>query len=114
MKPILLQAAALAAAAVLVITGLLWLTAGHRRMPILPVADTRPLELPQAGQPLVLRWEPAAGVTHYEVEVIEASTGLPALCGLTAETSWSPPVETSNLLDRNRNWLWRVSPGDGK
>lgn len=109
MKTIHLQTAALTAAAILALAGMLWFTAGSGRMPILPVDDASSLELPEPGAPLVLRWEPTAGAERYEVEIIEASTGLPALSGRTAHTYWSPG-EAAELLDRDREWLWRVTP----
>lgn len=109
MKPIHFQAAALAVAAVLAVALLLWLTAGSGRMPILPTDNAEPLELPAPGAPLVLRWEPTAGAQRYEVDIIEASTGLPALSGRTAELHWSPG-EAADLLDREKEWLWRVTP----
>ena len=108
MKPIHRQTAALAAAAAAVLGLLLWFTAGSDRMPILPVDDASPLELPSPGEPLVLSWEPVAGAAHYEVEIIESSTGLPALSGRTDETQWSPG-EAADLLDREKKWLWRVT-----
>ena len=109
MKPILLQAAALAAAALVAVALLLWLTADSGRMPILPTVDAEPLPLPEPGAPLILNWEPVVGALHYEVEIIEASTGLPALSGRTSETLWSPG-EAADLLDREKEWLWRVIP----
>ncbi len=114
MKPIHLQAAALAAAALLAVALVLWFTAGSGRMPILPTVDAEPLQLSQPGAPLVLRWEPVAGAQFYEVEIIEASTGLPALSGRTTETHWSPPDQAAELLDRDKDWLWRVTPVIGK
>jgi hypothetical protein len=108
MKSIHFQATVLAAAAVLAVALLLWFTAGSGRMPILPVADTRPLELPDPGSPLVLSWEPVAGAQGYEVQIIEADTGLPALTGRTSGTEWSPGA-AAELLDREKEWRWRVS-----
>jgi len=109
MKAIHLQAAALTAAAILAVAGLLWLSAGSSRMPILPLDDARPLELPEPGTPLVLHWVPEDGAVRYEVEIIEAATGLPALIGRTTETHWSPG-EAAELLDREKEWFWRVTP----
>lgn len=109
MKAIHLQAAAMAAAALLAVALLLWFTAGSARMPILPVDDASPLELPRPGAPLVLQWAPVGGAVRYEVEIIEAATGLPALSGRTAETHWSPGY-AADLLDREKVWLWRVTP----
>jgi hypothetical protein len=109
MKSIHIQATALAAAAVLAVALLLWFTAGGGRTPILPVDDARVLELPPPGEPLVLSWEPAPGTgLTYQVEIIEADTGLPALSGLTSETVWSPGP-AADLLDREKKWLWRVN-----
>lgn len=109
MKAIHLQTAALAAAALLAVALLLWFSAGSSRMPILPVDDARPLAFPEPGTPLVLRWVPADGAVRYEVEIIEAATGLPALIGRTTETYWSPG-EAAELLDREKEWFWRVTP----
>jgi len=108
MKPIHIQATALAAAAALAVASLLWFTAGSGRMPILPLDGARELELPPAGEPLVLSWNPAPGAERYEVEIIEAETGLPALSGVTSETEWSPGP-AGDLLDREKEWLWRVT-----
>lgn len=108
MKSKLIQATALAAAAALAVALLLWFTAGSERMPILPLDDARPLALPAAGQPLVVEWEAAPGAETYDVEIIEASTGLPALAGRTTQTTWSPGP-AADLLDREKKWLWRVT-----
>jgi len=108
MKRIHLQTAVLAAAAAAAVALLLWFTAGTGRMPILPVEDAAPLLLPEPGAPLVLRWEPVAGALRYEVEIIEADTGLPALTGRTRTTEWSPGA-AADLLNREKEWLWRVT-----
>jgi len=108
MKPIHIQSAALAAMALVVVVLILWATADGGRMPILPVDDARPLKFPPPGEPLVLQWDPVEGAAGYEVEIIEAATGLPALCGRTDNTSWSPG-EAADLLDREKEWLWRVT-----
>lgn len=108
MKPIHIQTAALVAATAAAVGLLLWLTAGSGRMPILPVDDTRPLLLTEPGTPLILQWDPVDGAESYEVEIIETATGLPALSGRTDETTWSPG-EAGDLLDREKQWLWRVT-----
>jgi len=108
MKRIDLQTAVLAAAAAAAVALLLWYTAGSGRMPILPVDDAAPLQLPKTGAPLVLHWEPMDGVSLYEVEIIEAATGLPALTGRTPTTQWSPGA-AADLLDREKEWLWKVT-----
>lgn len=114
MKSILLQATALAAATLLAVALLLWLTAGSGRMPVLPTVDAEPLERHQPGEPLVLSWDPIAGADSYVVEIIEASTGFPALSGRTAGTRWTAPPAAADLLDREKQWLWRVTPEPGE
>ena len=113
MKSIHIQATALAAAAVLAVALLLWFTAGSERMPILPLDDARPLQLPAPGKPVVLNWEGVPGAGLYEVEIIEASTGLPALNGRTKATEWSPGP-AADLLDREKTWLWRVRTAESR